>query len=367
MSRNRLTLIALALATALVWPGAASSDGLPVPVDTTRTGVTPSGGGARFFAIPAKSKTVVLRLAANGARVERQLLVSGRLVVPAVAIDGSPGGLSADGGTLVLIEPRPAFPRSRTRFAVLDARRLRVLKRIGLRGDFSFDAISPDGSTIYLVHYTDPRDPTAYEVRAYDLARSRLRADPIVDSETAEITMRGFPVKRLTGRDGRWEYTLYDGGGGTPFVHALDTVDGTSACIAIPQLGSRAASNASLSLSGGAEIVVGHPKQGPVASVDTASFAVTGPREPESSDDTLSLVLIATSLLIGFGLIVRARRRRRPPAGRASHNGHPSANGRPVLHSRAHAHLQRHPAHRAQASRQLHRGDPPVRGGSGSR
>jgi hypothetical protein len=36
--------------------------------------------------------------------------------------------------------------------------------------------------------------------------------------------------------DGRWAYTLYDGAGSTPFVHALDTSAGTARCIDLDAL-----------------------------------------------------------------------------------------------------------------------------------
>ena len=42
---------------------------------------------------------------------------------------------------------------------------------ITLQGDFSFDALSPDGRLLYLVQYLSPRDPTRYLVRLYDLER----------------------------------------------------------------------------------------------------------------------------------------------------------------------------------------------------
>ena len=48
--------------------------------------------------------------------------------------------------------------------------------------------------------------------------------------------MRGSPLTRATSPDGRWAYTLYDGAGGTPFVHALDTSTRTARCIDLPTL-----------------------------------------------------------------------------------------------------------------------------------
>ena len=47
---------------------------------------------------------------------------------------------------------------------------------IRLEGHFSFDALSPDGRTMYLIEYLSEHDVTRYAVRAYDLQRAP--ADP---------------------------------------------------------------------------------------------------------------------------------------------------------------------------------------------
>ena len=80
----------------------------------------------RYVTLPAGRDTVVARVRRDGGEVLRSRVVPGSFTVPAVALDGSPSGLSADGRTLVLISPRPAFPRARTTFAVLAPRRLAV-------------------------------------------------------------------------------------------------------------------------------------------------------------------------------------------------------------------------------------------------
>ena len=134
-----------------------------------------------------------------------------------------PAGSPADGRTLVLITPRTSFPRARTTLLVLGARGLASRETIRLRGDFSFDAISPQGRLVYLIQYNQPTDPTRYLVRAYDLQHGRLLHAPVVDPQERGEKMRGNPLSRAVSPDGRWAYTLYDGAGGTPFVHALDT------------------------------------------------------------------------------------------------------------------------------------------------
>ena len=125
--------------------------------------------------------------------------------------------------TLALIKPRDGLPaRDDRRSGSSTPTRCEPRETIHLDGDFSFDAISPDGRRLYLVHYPTRATRLDYEVRAYDVARGKLLADPIVDPDEPEEQMAGFPLARQTSPDGRWAYTLYAGGEET-FIHALDT------------------------------------------------------------------------------------------------------------------------------------------------
>ena len=150
-----------------------------------------------------------------------------------MAYDSTAGGLSTDGSTLVLINPRRGFPRATTTFAIFSARMrsLRLRQILRLRGDFSYDALSRDGRSLFLINYISPTNPTQYRVRVYDLARNRLDPKPIVDPREAPDEMNGFALARVTSRDGRWAYTLYQGTEGKPFIHALDTRDRKAVCI----------------------------------------------------------------------------------------------------------------------------------------
>jgi hypothetical protein len=231
---------ALAVGCALVaFPAAASADGLPVlGVDVGSQGVASRTSPIRYVTLPGAGETIVARTAVGGGRVLRFTRLPGNFTIPAVAYDGSASGLSADASTLVLIQPRLKFPRARTPLAILDAKRLRLRKLITLRGDFSFDAISPQGRTLYLIQYVSPQDPTRYQVRAYDLRSQRLLAKPVVDPHEREA-MRGSPITRATSSDGHWAYTLYDGAGEEPFIHALDTSKRVARCIDLPMLTGR--------------------------------------------------------------------------------------------------------------------------------
>ncbi|MDQ3742108.1 MAG: hypothetical protein M3320_00930 [Actinomycetota bacterium] len=233
----------LAAAALLATPGTAGGDGLPVGnVDVGDEGVVAPGGSDRIVALTSEvGTTAVARIDREGGTVERWRWLREPLTVPGVALDGTADGLSADGSRVVLIRPREVnhFPLRRTRLVALDARTLRVQRRLSLRGDFSFDALSPDGRRLYLVHYVDRRDPRKYVVRSYDLVRGRMERGAIVDAREPDEDMRGYPVTRETTTDGRWAYTLYDGVG-EPFVHALDTVGRRAFCIDLPMLAGHA-------------------------------------------------------------------------------------------------------------------------------
>ena len=241
-----------------------------------------------------------------------------RLITPPVALDGTAGGLSADGRSLVLVPPRTGLALRRTKLEVFDAATLRGRDEFVLRGDFSFDAISPDGSRIYLIEYLRPGDPTRYRVRALDAHAGRLLPDPILDPEEPPGEMRGYPLTRATSPDGRWAYTLYDGGGDHPFIHALDTVDGRAVCIDVHPLAGHAALRnffprpiSRFELAAGDELTVLDQGQ-PIALVDTQTFEVSDPSEASDASGFPWAVLVVApiALLVASTLSLGIRRRR---------------------------------------------------------
>jgi hypothetical protein len=291
----------------------AAADGLPVlGIDVGSVGVTVPASPERIVTIGQGSWTLVERIARRGGRVQGFTRVKGNFTIPAVAYDGSASGLSADGKTIVLIEPRNSFPRTETTFALLDARGLGLYRTITLQGDFSFDAISPHGRTMYLINYTDVSDPTRYSVRAYDLHSARLLPKAVTDPAEHEDAMRGAPINRLMSADGRWAYTLYDGAGKTPFVHALDTVNQRAHCIDLQMLAGRA-DLWSLRLrpdAGGSNIRVVSAGN-PVAVVDTARFTAGLPAAHAGRDLRPWLVLGAAALAALLAALAGTATRRR--------------------------------------------------------
>jgi hypothetical protein len=314
------------LAALLSSPPIAAGDGLPV-VGIDARPVSPPGGKLAYVTRRAGRDTALEVIDVDSERRLRRVLLPGRLTVPAIAYDSTPSGITPDGRKLVLITPRRAFPRAETSFAIVDTERLRIRRTLRLKGDFSYDAISPDGRTMYLIHYPSPSDTFSYEVRAYDLRRNRLLPEPIVDPREPDEQMRGLPQTRATSADGRWEYTLYDGGE-HPFVHALDTERRRAFCIDL-DLKAGSLWGATLELEGGGGTLAVMSGNKLRASIDTRTFRVSSPRPrpakrpaaPPPPEDGVpwALVVLPTLLLVGAGAaaIARGRLRRHGHFGRA--------------------------------------------------
>jgi hypothetical protein len=163
---------------------------------------------------------------------------------------------------------------------------------------------------MFLINYTSPADPTRYAVRAFDLNANKLLAKPIIDPAEPSDKMRGRPLTRMVSAEGRWAYTLYDGGGGTPFVHALDTATGRAHCVDLPMLFGLQ-NLASLRFRRGPGTQIGIEASGTaVAVVDTKTFtAASAPAAPAPSDLRPWLIAVALGLLSVIALAAATRRR----------------------------------------------------------
>ena len=185
-------------------------------------------------------------------------------------------GLSADGKTLVLGDVVRSYPRTKSWFLVVNAKTLRIRQRIELKGDYAYDALSPDGKRLYLIDHVDGTNSQRYVVRAYDLAAGRLLPGRIADRTQKSWVMQGYPMARTTSADGRWVYTLYENPSGFPFVHALDTKRGVAHCIGLPWTGNQNGFyNLRLSLRSNDRTLAVHWLSGrPWLAVDTGTWKV---------------------------------------------------------------------------------------------
>jgi hypothetical protein len=218
--------------SALVSTVALAAGGAPSPgVVQGWDGVAYRPLGVRYVALDNRGFTTVAAVRLRGGRVIRYRSLSGSFGVPAVAFDGTTGGLTPDGGKLVLA----GFPRRVTRFVMLDTQTFKVQTRIALTGNYAFDAVSPDGRTLYLTQYL--RGGPNYRIRAFDVRTGRLVRKPVI-AKGDDAAMRGEPVARRMGARGRWAFTLYTGGK-EPFVHALDTVKRRAVCLDLPRKGAK--------------------------------------------------------------------------------------------------------------------------------
>ena len=229
-------VIALALAAAVA-AVAAKGDGSPYTPGLVQgaDGVVSPDHRIRFVTLATPKSTVVAAIRVRTGRVARSNVLRGFYGVPIVAWDNSTGGVSADGRTLVLgsYGPLPG-DAGVTRFAVIDTKTLRKSRLLALRGSWAYDAISPDGSRVFLIEYLAAGQNPHYRVRSLDVRTGRLDAEAIVDRREDEVLMRGQPVTRVASSDGRWAYTLYARPKHGPFVHALDTVRGEAYCVDLP-------------------------------------------------------------------------------------------------------------------------------------
>jgi hypothetical protein len=328
------------LLAGILAPAQASADGLPVPggVDTTNTGVISSTGAQRFLAIPRGGDTLLEKVVAGSGQIMHSTWLHGLYSVPGVSINGDTAGISQNGRSLILIRPRTGYPQAETVMALIAPGTLEVKRRIKLDGDFSFDAISPDGKTAYLIQYPDPRDRTSYRLRTYDLQSGRLAPGSLLPENEPAEKMRGFPLRRASSEDGRWQYTLYDGGltyygpskAGEPFVHAIDTVGRRTLCIDLDWIPPNRLSRVDLQMSDSGDAVeVIDPDRGLLGTIDTAtgvaSEATATPAlapTDEAGGGQSTLVIVAIVLgaagLLGGALRLRSgTRRRRGGGGRA--------------------------------------------------
>ncbi len=169
-----------------------------------------------------------------------------------------------------------------TRFAVLRTSNLRVRRTILLHGLWSFDAISPDGATVYATQYLSELPVVRYRIRAIDVASARPRPGAIVDRREPDDRMSGSPVTRASTRRGTWAYTLYTRTNGTAFVHALDTVHAQALCIDLPWHGvQRSVWGVRMAVSSDERtLVLRQPRVGVLATVDLRRHSVLAPRRP---------------------------------------------------------------------------------------
>ena len=223
-------LVPFAAALALV-PAALAAYPAPYAAQGADAALPSLDGSLRFLTFAAGTDTQVVARRASGGATVLTRTVTGAFGVPMLTQSGLAGGMFHDGSSFVLQSVGFA---DTTHFAIVATQDLSLRDTIDLKGTFGFDALSPDGATLYLIQHTTTQDLAHYIVRAYDLRTHTLVPGRIADKTQKSWVMQGWAVSRATTPDGHWAYTLYANPGGYPFIHALDTVRGVAHCIGLP-------------------------------------------------------------------------------------------------------------------------------------
>ena len=280
MPRRLLATIAVCMGCAAAVANAGGASGPGAGVQQGWDGL--ANGAVRYVAVPADGSTAVEVIRRQDGRVLRFMALKGTWGIPVVAFDGTADGLMGDGRTLLLGESTggPTL-RKHSTFALVDVKRMKVVRKVRLPGHQIFDALSPDGHYLYFVEYLSAQDFTRYRVRAYDLRTGRLVAQPVTDKRESETAMQGSPISRVTSQDGSWAYTLY-GGSDKTFIHALDTMHAGAVCIDLPWKGQpKRLFEFRISRSGDGRLVVRGPRGRALAVVDQNNLhVVSAVRDP---------------------------------------------------------------------------------------
>jgi hypothetical protein len=262
--------LVLAVFVAAILAGSAGGAG-PSP-GSAPAGILSRAGKIRYGALRAGRGTLVEAISIPDGVVRRTRYLKGFYGIPMVAYDGSTGGLSRDGKRLVVYSPSRGIGRDVTRYVVLDPVTLRVRSRITLAGNFGFDALSPDGSLMYLIHLKSGSG-LDYEVRALDVNTGRLFPGAIVDRREPDEKMTGIPMTRVGSDDASWAYTLYAKPDSGAFVHALHTTGREAFCIDLAlNVSDEELGHVKMRVRNGSLLLRFRGRT--VASIDTRTFAV---------------------------------------------------------------------------------------------
>jgi protein MpaA len=242
-------LLALtAMLAALTAPGAGAG-GLSSTQIPANGGIAAPGSPYRFQTVTVGSRhhlTVVEQVRRRGGLIGRRWLLPGAWHLSAPAYDREGAGLAADAPVLVVSRygvPRKGGMRRHTELAFLHTGPYRPhgpapIRRVTLPGDLTVQAISPDGSTLYLSHNLagGPASPR-FTIVPYSVRSGRLLS-PKAIHDNGEI-LSGTAAARTEDPGGRRVFTLYvdhrDHGQRT-YLMGLDTVDNRLAAFALPRL-----------------------------------------------------------------------------------------------------------------------------------
>jgi YVTN family beta-propeller protein len=206
-----------------------------------------SPDGSVYYAIEGSSPTTLRWTQAKTGRSITQLKLPGAY---AFASEGglAPAGFSPNGRWLVLVGDVGA----KSSFAIVDTSLVKLAAFAEVPGPFTYDAISDDGTSLYLIEKITPEAARAlpgvnaaygYRVRVYDVPAAKLSETLVVDVKLAAETnsnnaetrvdgiMSGIYQSSVPSRDGRWNFSFYYNPNRGPFIHVLHLDSRSAFCI----------------------------------------------------------------------------------------------------------------------------------------
>jgi YVTN family beta-propeller protein len=206
-----------------------------------------SPDGSVHYALEGSAPTTLRWTDAKTGRAITQLTLPGTYAFANTA-GPAPTGFSPNGRWLVLVGDVGA----KSTFAVVDTSLVRLAAVAQVPGAFAYDAVSDDGTSLYLIEGITPeaaRDlpgvsaQYGYRVRVYDVPAAKLSETLVVDVKLAAQTTANNAETRLDGimngiyqssvpsRDGRWNFSFYYNPSRGPFIHVLHLDSRSAFCI----------------------------------------------------------------------------------------------------------------------------------------
>jgi len=220
--------------------GASGATGLQVVLASTREelyrlpeGVPNAKWGEIVTATTDDDQTLLHTVTVQPDLPARTRSIEGNWRLPTLGRDALPVGQSADGSTVVLVEDGADAEDATSRFAV--STRGEATRIVELAGAFEYDALSPDGSILYVIEHLPGPPARHYQVRAVDVATGSLGDQVIADKRNLDAAMGGYPITQLRHEHGV-VFTLYRGTDYT-FIHALNSHEAWAICLGLPTIG----------------------------------------------------------------------------------------------------------------------------------
>lgn len=194
------------------------------PADTTATpvqlpaGLTTLAHQLIYTATPHNEQTTITETSTQTGTTVHSFPIPGNYST--AGLNYTTAVLSENGHWLALRQQGPVGNESI--FALVDTQAEKLVQTIQLTGDYDLDAVSPDGSRVYLLQRLHDQ-AGHYYVRLYQVAQRQLFPTIIADKdEINDPRMIGSALTRQMSSDGTMAYTLYvDTAHNIAFVHIL--------------------------------------------------------------------------------------------------------------------------------------------------